>query len=183
MKKQNRAVSQVSKIANQRKNKAANKENQENGKGGLKMKKLKKAIGYVCDIPILRTDEVIGKEDQKARILKYAQKENLEIICIFEDEEYTKDFMNRPGVKDILEYTGDFDVLLVERAWCMTRKIKEIKPLLEKLDARKIQLVATSYLWDCVSQHIRHRGRETLVEKSKKAVAEMKQVKHGKKAA
>jgi len=133
------------------------------------MKNAKRAIGYVCDIPIQKTDEVIKKEDQRARILKYAEKENLEVICIYEDEEFTEDFARRPGIKKVLECAEDFDTVLVERVWCLTRKMKDMKPFLEKLDAKDVQIVSTSYLWDCVSQDVRHRYSKKLTEKSKQA--------------
>ena len=145
--------------------------------------KVKKAIGYVCDIPIPGTDLVISKEDQRVRILKYAERENLELITIYEDETFTEDFMNRPGVKKILEYPERFDVLLVERVWCLSRKKKELEPFLKKLDERGVEVVASSYLWDCVSQAVRHRYMGSLAEKRREAARARALAKNGKEAA
>jgi len=123
------------------------------------MKKTKRAVGYVCDIPIPKTDLVISKEDQRARILKYAQQENIELITIFDDEVFTEEPADRPGLQKLLNCKECFEMVLVERAWCVTRRMKDLKAFMEKLDAKNSQLVASSYLWDCVSQHIRHYYR------------------------
>ena len=132
------------------------------------MKKMKKAVGYVCDIPIPKTDLVISKEDQRARVLKYAQQEGIELISIFEDEVFTEDMAERPGLQKLLACKECFEMVLVERAWCLTRRMKELKAFMEKLDAKNAELVASSYLWDCVSQHIRHHYR---VEAKRKEAA------------
>ncbi len=123
------------------------------------MKKTKKAVGYVCDIPIPKTDLVISKEDQRARILKYAQQENIELITIFDDEVFTEELAKRPGLQKLLNCKECFDAVLVERAWCLTRRMKDLKAFMEKLDQKNAELVASSYLWDCVSQHLRHHYR------------------------
>lgn len=147
------------------------------------MKKGKKAIGYVCDIPIPRTDVIISKEDQKARIIKYAEKENLELVCIYEDAEFTDDFAARPGVKMLLDCKEGVDTVLVERVWCMSRKMKDMRPFLADLDAKGVTLTATSYLWDCVSQDVRHRYCEPLPEKARKAADDAAAAKNGRVAA
>jgi hypothetical protein len=131
--------------------------NKNNNEGGTTMKRGKKAIGYVCDIPIYGTDMVISKEDQRLRILKYAQNEGLNLIAIYEDNAFDKDFANRPGVRKCLDCQETFDMIIVERVWCLSRIRKELDPFLKKLDEKKVQLLSTSYLWDCVSQHVRHR--------------------------
>ena len=132
------------------------------------MKKTKKAIGYVCDVPIPGTNEKISKEDQRLRMIKHAQKEGVELVCIYEDDTYTEDFMNRPGVKKCLGCDDSVDMLLVERVWCFSRKRKDFDLFLEELDKKNVQLVASSYLWDCVSQQIRHRYTGNLADKLKK---------------
>jgi len=133
------------------------------------MKTPTKAIGYVCDIPVPHTDLVIRKEDQRARILKYAEQENLELVCIFEDEEFIEDCAQRPGVQKLMSCKESYDVVLVERAWALSRRMKDLKAFIEKLDRKGAQLMASSYLWDCVSQHVRqHYYRE---EKKQKAAA------------
>jgi DNA invertase Pin-like site-specific DNA recombinase len=91
------------------------------------MKKTKKAVGYVCDIPIPKTDLVISKEDQRARILKYAQQENIELITIFDDEVFTEELAKRPGLQKLLNCKECFDAVLVERAWCLTRRMRRTR--------------------------------------------------------
>ncbi len=121
------------------------------------MNKNKKAIGYVCDIPVAGTDMVIDKEDQKARLLKYAKKEGIELIHIFEDDGYTRDFMNRPGLKKVLALLQKHDTVLVERVWALTRMKKELMPFLEKIEAGQVKIEATTYLWDYLHQMLRRR--------------------------
>jgi hypothetical protein len=136
--------------------------------GGEKMANNRKAVGYVCDVPVANTGMVISKEDQRARILKCAEQENLEIIAVYEDEKYTGEFSNRPGVRKILECSEHFDVLLVERIWCFSRKMKDLKPFLDTIDARCAEVLCSSCLWDCVSQRIRHRYMEPLGERCRR---------------
>jgi DNA invertase Pin-like site-specific DNA recombinase len=121
------------------------------------MKKVKKAVGYVCDIPIPGTNQVIGKEDQRLRIMKYAEKENLNLVGIFEDEAGAEHFTERPGVKKLRAFQEPFDLLVVERVWSLSRKRKDLEPFLKEMDRKGVELVASSYLWDCISQQIRHR--------------------------
>ena len=146
------------------------------------MRKAKRVIGYVCDIPIPGTSEVIGKNDQRARILKYAQKENLEVVCIYEDEQFTADFMARPGVQRVLNCNEHHDQVLVERVWCFTRNRKEIDPMLAALDQKGVQLTATSYLWDCLSQQVRHCYMGTVAEKARELMKTQNAAKDGKAA-
>ena len=147
------------------------------------MKRMKRAIGYVCDIPVRDSDLVITKEDQRIRILKYAEKENLELISIYEDDCYTRDCMSRPGVKKLCECNENFDLVLVERVWAFGRKMNEIEPFLNWLDSKKVPLVCTSYLWDCVSQQVRRRYSENLLEKMHKEAVAQAESKHKDKAA
>ena len=147
------------------------------------MGKTKRAIGYVCDIPIPNTDMVISKEDQRIRILKCVEQENLELITICEDEKYTEEFMNRPGVQKILNFRENFDVLLIERVWCMSRKMKELKPFLKKIDAKNVKMVCSSCLWDMTRQQGRHRYMEPLGEKMRKEAKAQAAAKNTKKAA
>jgi len=125
------------------------------------MNKQKKAIGYICDIPVTGTDMIIGKEDQRARLLKYAARENIELVHVVEDDAYTGDFMNRPGVQKVLALLEQHDTVLVERAWVLTRKRKDLMPFLKKIEPRHIKLVATTYLWDYLHQMLRRRNRDT----------------------
>ena len=96
------------------------------------MKKVNRAIGYVCDIPIQGTDMVITKEDQRARMIKYCEKEGLELVCVYEDDQYAEDFMNRPGIQKLLDCKENCDTVLVERVWSLSRKMKELKPFMSE---------------------------------------------------
>jgi len=138
------------------------------------MRKMKKAVGYVCDIPIPKTDMVISKEDQRARILKYAQQEGIELLSIFDDEVFTEDLSQRPGLQKLLACKECFEAVLVERAWCLTRRMKDLKEFMDKLDTKNAELVTSSYLWDCVSQHVRHHYR--VESKRREAMAKNERV-------
>jgi len=138
------------------------------------MRKPKRVIGYVCDIPIPGTDEVISKNDQKARMLKYAQKEGIEVVTIYEDEAYTPDFMSRPGVQRVVNCNETFEQIMVERVWCFTRSRKELDAFMAELDKKGVQLAATSYLWDCLSQQVRHRYMGTVAEKARELMKTQK---------
>lgn len=142
------------------------------------MKPVKKAVGYVCDIPIPRTDIVISKEEQRIRLMKYAQKENIELLCILEDENYTEDIMNRPGLQKALAFEEPYDFLLVERIWAVSRKRKDLEPFLKALDRRQVVLVASSYLWDCVSQMVRHRYAGRLSDRCRQVAKEQAKSRH-----
>lgn len=147
------------------------------------MNKPRKAVGYVCDIPILGTDLKIGKEFQKERIQEYARRENLELVCIYEDENYREDFINQPGVRDALNCGPTVDTILIERIWCLSRKRKELEPFLKTLDRKRLRLVCSSYLWDCLSQQVRHRYMGALAERQRDAALAVVENKQGKEAA
>jgi len=143
------------------------------------MKQVKRAVGYVCDIPIEGTGLVITKEDQRARMVKYCEKEGLELVCVFEDEHYVADFMNRPGVQKLLDCKERCNTVLVERVWSLSRKMKELKPFMAELERKDMELVASSCLWDCVSQQVRHRYMGSLAEKQRAVAREKAGVKKG----
>jgi hypothetical protein len=119
--------------------------------------KKNKAIGYICDICLPDTDIVISKADQLARLKKYAEKEGIELVGVFEDDCAAPDFMARVGVNQMLNAPLDYEMVLVERVWVFSRKIKKLEDLLETIENRGAKLIATSYLWDCPSQVVRHR--------------------------
>ena len=147
------------------------------------MRRKKRAIGYVCDIPVVGSPLTISKEDQKLRILKHADKENLELVCIYVDAFFTENPLDRPGVNKVFNTSEEFDVVLVERVWALSSKMKDLKPVLTNLDARRIPLVATSHLWDCVSQRVRRRYSEDPVERCRRAARASLEAKHSKEAA
>jgi DNA invertase Pin-like site-specific DNA recombinase len=125
-----------------------------------------KAVGYVCDIPIPDTSCMITRENQRNRIVSYAREANLDLVTIYEDPEFTEPFVNRRGIRQILTSKDQFDVLLVERVWCLSRKMRELEPFLERLYKRNVELKTCAYLWDCVSQQVRHHS---LVKKLRRA--------------
>jgi len=133
------------------------------------MNKVRKAVGYVCEIPIPGTEMVITKETQLAKMKAFAERENIELVTVVEDSAYTPNFIERPGVEKILRSAGNFDAVLVDRVWCFSRKMAELKPFLEQIEAKNAQLVSASYLWDCVSQQVRHRYMGALAEKQRAA--------------
>jgi len=119
--------------------------------------KINRAVGYVCDVCLPGTDMVISKADQLARLKKYAEKEGIELVAVFEDDSYSPDLMARPGVKKMLNAPVDYETVLVERVWVFCRKIKKIEEVLDAIETNGARLIATSYLWDCPSQLVRHR--------------------------
>lgn len=142
------------------------------------MKKVKRAVGYVVDIPILGTDLSISRDFQKQRIIDYARRENIELVGIYEDENYREDFMNQPGVKQAMNAGTDIDAVIVERVWALSRKKKDLEPFLRKLDEKGVQLVCASYLWDCLSQMVRHRYMGVLAERMRKEAETQTRAKH-----
>lgn len=141
------------------------------------MKRVKKAVGYVCEIQIPGTDLVISKEDQRARILKHVQKENMELVCIYEDDAPTAEVFDRPGIQGLIDRKEPFDILLVERIWAISRKRQALEPLLRILDRRGVEVQASSYLWDCVSQQVRHRYAGNLAARARKLTRERAEAK------
>ena len=135
------------------------------------MRKPKKVIAYVCDIPVPGTNEVISAADQKARILKHALKEGIEVVGFYEDEKFTEDYLDRPGVRQMLASHENVDQVMVERVWCLTRSRHELEALMGELDRKGTPLAATSYLWDCLSQMARHRYMGSAAKKPLTPVA------------
>jgi DNA invertase Pin-like site-specific DNA recombinase len=138
-----------------------------------------KAIAYICEVKIKGTDETINYEEQKQRIDEFAQRHGITIVDYFEDNYYNfleHDVVDRPGIKTMLECPKDYDVVLVERVWCLSRISAELKPLLTELENQGKPLIATSVLWDCVSQRIRRRYagvRNMILQRAEEPVALM----------
>ena len=141
------------------------------------MKRVKKAVGYVCEVRIPGTDLTISKEDQRARILKHVQKENIDLVCIYEDDDPEVEVLDRPGIREVIDREEPFDFLLVERVWAISRKRQALEPLLRILDRRGVEVQASSYLWDCVSQQVRHRYAGNLAERARKLTRERAEAK------
>jgi hypothetical protein len=102
--------------------------------------KSQKAVGFVTEM-----NAACSKEEQKARIASYAAKEGLELVAVYESPE------------QVFGSAGNCGVVLVERASAFGKKMSEVGPAAEQIEAKGAKLVATSYLWDCVSQQIRQR--------------------------
>ncbi len=118
---------------------------------------MKKAIAYVSDIILGRTGDVIARESQKELIRKYAADNDIEVVAWFEDEMYSEEVVCRHGVKEMLDYESDYDMILVERVWSFSRLWASLERLYEILERRNIKLQATTTMWDCVSQMSRRR--------------------------
>jgi DNA invertase Pin-like site-specific DNA recombinase len=132
------------------------------------MNKVRKAIGYVCEIPIPGTEMVISRETQIANIREFAKREHIQLVAMVGDAP-SLNFIGRLGVKDILKSAGKVDAVLVDRVWAFSRKMAELKPFLEQIEAKNAQLISASCLWDCVSQQVRRRYMGALAEKQRAA--------------
>ena len=133
------------------------------------MKQVKKVVAYVCETPVTGTEMVISKESQLEKIYKYAQRENIEVVAVYEDEKWSENFTTRPGVQKVMDCKEKVDAVLVDRVWCFSRKMSELKPFVEELEKNNEQLVSATCLWDCVSQQIRQRYMGSLAEKQRQA--------------
>ena len=133
------------------------------------MKQVKKVVAYVCETPVTGTDMVISKESQLERIHKYAERENIEVVAVYEDSKWTENFTARPGVQKVMDCHEKVDAVLVDRVWCFSRKMSALKPFVEELEKNGEELVAATCLWDCVSQQVRHRYMGSLAEKQQAA--------------
>ncbi|MEW6443879.1 MAG: recombinase family protein [bacterium] len=132
------------------------------------MKKTRRAIGYVCEIPIPGTDLAIGRELQKQRLKGYSQWERIDLAEVIEEDAYQKDLMARPGIRKLLNIASSVHAVLVERVWCLSRKRKDLDHFLRALDQKGAVLLASSCLWDSLSQYVRHRYMGTLAERAEK---------------
>jgi DNA invertase Pin-like site-specific DNA recombinase len=116
---------------------------------------MKQAVGYVCDIEVAGTDTIITRADQRDRIRKYAEKENIRLVGIFEDETCTPDILIRPGVRKMLNSAPGYEQVLVERVWALSNDTGRIKPFLDVIQKKGARLIATADLWDRASQVVR----------------------------
>ena len=116
----------------------------------------KKAIGYICPIPLDYADDIIGADEQKRHIEAYAKRNGFEIEAFYEDEGPSDDILHRPAMERIIESEKNAGVILVDRIWCLSRQRKPLIPFLETLDREGIKLEAAVTMMDCVSQFARH---------------------------
>jgi len=124
---------------------------------------MKTAIAYTSDIILGRTGDVISRESQKDLIKKYAARKDIEVVAWYEDEMYNEDIMSRSGVKGLLDHKGDYDMILVERVWSLSRVWPALQRFFEVLDRKGIRLESATTMWDCVSQMARRRFDKKLV--------------------
>ncbi len=115
-----------------------------------------KAITYVNCIRIPNTDIEICCEEQREQIELYAKTHGIEIVARFEDDGCHGPVVERPGVKAMLAHPDSYDLILVERIWCFSRSLSEVRPLLEALQEKNVALQSATELWDCLSQQVRH---------------------------
>jgi DNA invertase Pin-like site-specific DNA recombinase len=124
---------------------------------------VRKAIGYVSDIILGRTGEVIKREGQLELIAQYATDSNTDIIAWFEDEMYNEDVLSRPGIQALLAFNQPYDAVVCERVWALSRSMAVLEPFFKELDRRGVTLECATTMWDCVSQKARHRFRASRV--------------------
>jgi DNA invertase Pin-like site-specific DNA recombinase len=110
----------------------------------------------VSDVILGSTGEVISRKEQKALIEAHARDAGIEVVAWFEDEQYCEGLMERPGVRQMLACDKEFDTVLVERVWSLSRRWGELQPLLAGIAAMGKSLEAATTLWDCVSQMARN---------------------------
>ncbi len=120
----------------------------------------KKAMAYVSDAILGRTGEVIGRGEQRERIVQYARENDIEVVAWFEDEAFSEDVLARPGVRALVDRIGECECVLVERTWTLTRQWPELRRFLARLDTCNVRLEAATTLWDCVSQMARQHYRK-----------------------
>jgi hypothetical protein len=119
----------------------------------------KKAIAYVSDIVLGQSGEIIRREAQKEAIRKHAADNGIDVVEIFEDEIYDEDIMARPGIQRLLAHEAEYDTVLLERVWCLSRDWSNLVVFLKELQRRAHKVETTTCLWDCVSQQARHYFR------------------------
>jgi DNA invertase Pin-like site-specific DNA recombinase len=122
---------------------------------------MKKAIAY--------TRQMAGKGNieaaaQKEAIKKYAADNGIEIAWWFEDGNEADEAIARPGVKSMLEYTGEYEMVLVEKVWAIGQRKGEVEPVFEKLEKLGKTVTAATEMWDFVSQYTRRRFNKELFQ-------------------
>jgi len=120
----------------------------------------KKAIAYVSDIVLGSTGEVISREAQKEAIRRHAAETGYEVVAFFEDDVYAEDVITRPGIQRLLACDVEYDTVLLERVWCLSRSWAPMEPLFKELQRRGRKVESAATLWDCISQRSRHYFRE-----------------------
>ena len=118
---------------------------------------MRKAIGYVSDVVLGRSGEVISRGYQRELIEKHATSNGIEIVAWFEDTMYNEEVLNREGVKAMLAYAEPYDVVLTERAWVFSRSMAVLERFFVELDRRGKTFEAATTMWDCTSQKCRRR--------------------------
>ncbi|MCZ7586669.1 MAG: recombinase family protein [Deltaproteobacteria bacterium] len=123
---------------------------------------MKTAAAYVSDIILGRTGDVIGRESQKELIKQYAAENGIDIVAWFEDDLYNEDVLSRPGVQELLANRDQYQLVLVERVWALSRLWSVCERFFEELERADLRLESATTMWDCVSQMARRRFDKTL---------------------
>ncbi|MFA6450072.1 MAG: response regulator [bacterium] len=124
--------------------------------GPARPRNMKKAVAYICPIPLDYADDIISADEQKQKITKYALRNKLEIVAFYEDEIQSEDTLGQPAIQAIFDSDNDAGVFLCERIWCLSRKRNLLRPFLEAIDLEGIKLETATTMMDCVSQYARH---------------------------
>ncbi|MFA5999926.1 MAG: recombinase family protein [Candidatus Paceibacterota bacterium] len=121
-----------------------------------------KAIAYTYDVILGKTGDIITKNEQKQAIEAYAKENHIKIIEWIDDEIYNENIMDRPGIQKLLK--SDFDIVLFERIWVLSRRISDLEPFLKEMEKREIRIECATTMWDCVSQIVRRRFTPVLYQ-------------------
>ncbi len=118
-----------------------------------------RAIAYVNDIVLGRTDEILTRSRQIELIKQFAADHEIEIVAWFEDTICDKDVLERPGVQALLACREAYDRVICERVWALSRSMAALEPFFRELDRRGVGFESATSTWDCVSQQSRRRSK------------------------
>ena len=117
------------------------------------------ALAYIREFRFGSSDEILGRDQQKESIRRFAEENRMEIVAWFEDKADVQDVLSRPGIRAMLAYNGAFESILCERIWAISHSMEFLTPFLRELDRRGARLETVAPLWDCVSQQCRRRAK------------------------
>ncbi len=120
-----------------------------------------RAIAYVRDIVLGRSDEVLARAGQTGLIKQFAADNEVEVVAWFEDEACDDlNVLDRPGLRALLAYDKPYDKILCERSWALSRSMTALEPFFKELERRGgVQFESATSAWDRVSQQCRRRSR------------------------
>jgi hypothetical protein len=114
-----------------------------------------KAVAYTCGMYVDNNGDIIDRNKQKAMIAEFAEKNEIEVVTVFEDLDESQAVTDRPGLKQMLSEDIDADIVLVDRVWALGRTRAAVTPMLEALDSKGMRLEACTDCFDVTSQFTR----------------------------